>query len=305
MIENLLKPADRVEITVLVDNYTDLTVPPTTPVDHRLPFDPRCTLLAEHGFSCLIRTFSGKKVHPVLFDAGLSHDCLLHNARHLDIDLHEIEAVVLSHGHYDHGGGMKALFEMFKGDPPPLFVGRGFDAHRIAIEGGSRNDIGLPRPFLSEQPSPAIEIRTTENVGRGLYILPCAEMVYETNIDPRFHRAVGGSEPPDIFEDEVSLVAVEDSGLVIITGCAHRGILNIIEAARLAFPSRPIKAIVGGFHLVGVTDLELAKIALAVKAFDTQAVYCSHCTGLPGFAALNTALPGKVSWLSCGTRIDL
>jgi len=261
---------------------------------------PRRGLRGEHGLSLHIETDSSK----LLFDAGQG-DAFIGNARGLGIDLSSLDAVVLSHGHYDHGGGMKALFEMFKGDPPPLFVGRGFDAHRIAIEGGSRNDIGLPRPFLSEQPSPAIEIRTTENVGRGLYILPCAEMVYETNIDPRFHRAVGGSEPPDIFEDEVSLVAVEDSGLVIITGCAHRGILNIIEAARLAFPSRPIKAIVGGFHLVGVTDLELAKIALAVKAFDTQAVYCSHCTGLPGFAALNTALPGKVSWLSCGTRIDL
>ncbi len=148
-------------------------------------------------------------------------------------------------------------------------------------------------------------VSTTENLASGLYILPSAEMVYETNIDPRFRRIDGGEELPDLFEDEPSLVAVEESGLVIVTGCAHRGILNIVEAARLVFPGRPIRAIIGGFHLVGISGLELARIALALAAFEAQAVHCSHCTGLPGFAALHGALPGKVSWLSCGTKIFL
>jgi len=228
------------------------------------------------------------------------------NARALGIDLIKVDAVVLSHGHYDHGGGMKALFEILKDDPPPLFAGRGFDAPRIAKEGDSRKDIGLPRPFLPEHlPSPVILMQTTEDLARGLYILPSAEMVYETNIDPRFLKIDGGAELPDLFEDELSLVAVEESGLVIVTGCAHRGILNIVEAARLAFPGRPIRAIVGGFHLVGEDEAELSRIALSLAAFDAQAVHCSHCTGLSGFAALYGTLPGKVSWLSCGTRIDL
>jgi 7,8-dihydropterin-6-yl-methyl-4-(beta-D-ribofuranosyl)aminobenzene 5'-phosphate synthase len=257
-------------------------------------------LRGEHGLSLYIETGGAK----LLFDTGQG-DAFLANASGLGIDLSSLDAVVLSHGHYDHGGGLKALFETLKEDPPPLFAGRGFDARRVAGDGASRKDIGLPRPFPPEQVSSTIEIRTIENLANGLYILPSAEMVFETSIDPKFRRVDGGAEPPDLFEDELSLVAVGDSGLAVITGCAHRGIRNIVEAARLAFPGRPMKAIVGGFHLVGLADLELAKIALALAAYGTQAVYCSHCTGLPGFAALYGALPGKVRWLSCGMQIDL
>lgn len=234
---------------------------------------PKRGLRGEHGLSLYIEAGSTK----LLFDTGQS-DAFMANARSLGIDLSSLDAVVLSHGHYDHGGGLNALFGILKDDPPPLFVGRGFDAQRIAKEGDSRKDIGLPRPFLPEQMPPPIEIGTAENLARGLFILPSAEMVYETNIDPRFRRVDGGAELPDLFEDELSLVAVEGSGLVIITGCAHRGILNIVK---------------------------LTKVALALAAFDAQAVYCSHCTGLLGFVALNGAQPGRVRWLSYGTMIDL
>ena len=75
-MKNLLKPADRVEVTVLVDNYIDIFVPPSTPVDHRQPFDPCSRLLAEHGFSCLVRVFSGSKEYAILLDAGLSRESL-------------------------------------------------------------------------------------------------------------------------------------------------------------------------------------------------------------------------------------
>jgi 7,8-dihydropterin-6-yl-methyl-4-(beta-D-ribofuranosyl)aminobenzene 5'-phosphate synthase len=110
MTEKLVKPADRAEVTILVDNYADLLVPPSTPVDHRLPFDPCHTLLAEHGLSCLVRVFSGKKEHAILLDAGLSRKCLSHNARQLGLDLSTVEAIVLSHGHFDHTGGLTGLF---------------------------------------------------------------------------------------------------------------------------------------------------------------------------------------------------
>ena len=102
----LLKPADRVEVTVLVDNYIDVLVPPATPVDRRLPLDPCRTLFAEHGFSCLVRIFSGNRDHAVLLDAGQSGECLLHNASQLGYPLSAVEAIVLSHGHFDHFGGL-------------------------------------------------------------------------------------------------------------------------------------------------------------------------------------------------------
>ena len=110
LTEHLLKPADRVEVTVLVDNYIDIFVPPATAVDRRLPFAPDRQIMAEHGFSCLVRVVPGKKEHTVLLDTGLSRDCMAWNARQLGVDLHAVEAVVLSHGHFDHTGGLSAVF---------------------------------------------------------------------------------------------------------------------------------------------------------------------------------------------------
>jgi len=134
-------------ITSLVDDYC-----------------PKRGLHGEHGLSLYIEMAATR----LIFDAGQGAT-FIDNARALGIDLNKVDAVVLSHGHYDHGGGMKALFEILKDDPPPLFAGRGFDAPRIAKEGDSRKDIGLPRPFLPEHlPSPVILMQTTEDLARGL-----------------------------------------------------------------------------------------------------------------------------------------
>jgi len=109
-MEYQLKPADNVEITVLVDNYIDIFVPPATSADRRLPFNPKREIIAEHGFSCLVRIFSGKEEHTVLLDAWLSRECMAWNARQLGISLPEVEAVVLSHGHFDYTGGLPGFF---------------------------------------------------------------------------------------------------------------------------------------------------------------------------------------------------
>ncbi len=106
------------------------------------------------------------------------------------------------------------------------------------------------------------------------------------------------------FDDE-SLVFDEKDGIVIVTGCAHRGILNIAHAAIEAFPGKPIKALVGGFHLVDVSDEELAKIAKTIAMMKPEAVFCAHCTGPRGFSALLNILPGRVAWLSCGMSISI
>jgi 7,8-dihydropterin-6-yl-methyl-4-(beta-D-ribofuranosyl)aminobenzene 5'-phosphate synthase len=82
-------------------------------------------------------------------------------------------------------------------------------------------------------------------------------------------------------------------------------VLNIARAALDAFPGRPLKALVGGFHLVDSPPEELARVAGAIASMAPEAILCAHCTGLPGYAALSQAIPGKVSWLSCGTRVNL
>lgn len=255
----------------------------------------------EHGLSLHIEALGAR----ILFDTGQS-DAFLENARHLALDLSAVDAVVLSHGHYDHGGGLKAFYESVEGELPPLLAGGGFDEPRFWRSDSSIKEIGLPRPFLGQGAPPVRTIAAPLEFVPGLWIMPSAQSAAgEPGADPRFRRQSGHSEVPDDFGDELSLVVIQDAQMVIVTGCAHRGILNIVRAARSTFPNHPVKAVVGGFHLVDAPDAELARVAEALAELEVQAVYCSHCTGLRGFAALSGKARGKVSWLSCGSRISL
>lgn len=254
----------------------------------------------EHGLSLYVETDQTR----LLFDTGQT-SAFLNNADRLGIDLDRLDAVVLSHGHYDHGGGLLSLYTRLAVDPPPLFAGRGFSTRRFSCAGSAEKDIGLSSPFLPERAFSALEVETLENPGPGIFLLPYAERIYDTWIDPRFVAGEGDARRPDLFTDELSLVVTGDSGLVIITGCAHRGISNIVEAARLAFPGRPVEAIVGGFHLANCRDKDLANAVNALKACSPHSLHCAHCTGLRGFAALSAVLPDRVSWLPCGSSIKL
>jgi 7,8-dihydropterin-6-yl-methyl-4-(beta-D-ribofuranosyl)aminobenzene 5'-phosphate synthase len=240
----------------------------------------------------------------LLLDTGQT-DAFISNAQALGIDLSSLDAVVLSHGHYDHGGGLKDLYDRLSTFPPPLFVGRGFDAPRRARNGERLTDIGLPSMVLPEHSPAPILIDTFEKLSISAHILSPVEKIDGVEAFARFRIIQGGREKLDNFDDELSLVFDEKDGIVIVTACAHRGILNIAHAAIQAFPGKPIKALVGGFHLVDVPDEELAKIAETIALLEPQAVFCAHCTGPRGFSALLNILPGRVTWLSCGMSISI
>jgi 7,8-dihydropterin-6-yl-methyl-4-(beta-D-ribofuranosyl)aminobenzene 5'-phosphate synthase len=261
---------------------------------------PQRAFVGEHGLSFYIEI----GVSRLLFDTGQS-GLILDNARRLGIDLSSLDAVVLSHGHYDHGGGLAALGELSR-RPIPLYAGNGLTDSRYSKAGDKLVSIGLEsvaatigKAFL------ACIVESRCEIAKGLCILPKADRTDGSSDSPRFRRISEGTEVVDCFDDELSLVAYDEEGIAVITGCAHRGIVNIARQAMEAFPGRPLKALIGGLHLVDASPEALAMTAAAVAALEPKAVYCSHCTGLSGYAALDAALPGKVSWLSCGMRIDL
>ncbi len=257
---------------------------------------PKRGLRGEHGLSLLIEMEDSR----VLLDTGQG-GAFLENARFLGIDLAILTAVVLSHGHYDHGGGIGALYAS-RVDAPPLFAGRGFDMPRRAKSDAGLSDIGAPSLPPSIRSTEVAELR---ELAPDLFILPPAERLDASVPASRFRTITGGEDRLDEFEDELSLVALVKDGLVVITGCAHRGISNIARAALKAFPGRPLAALVGGFHLGDAFADELARASTALAELKPGAVYCSHCTAPRGFAALSAALPGRVFWLSCGMRITL
>lgn len=260
---------------------------------------PKGKLRGEHGLAYLIEDGASK----VLFDTGQT-DAFLHNAAVAGADLSRLDAVVLSHGHYDHCGGLAALYSAIAPASPKLYAGKGFSRQKYARSDDGLSDIGVPAAALSAPVPSAVEVESTLELHAGMFIVPRAERKDGSSSPPRFRLLAGGVELPDEFDDEVSLVVDSKDGLVVVTGCAHRGILNIAEAAMWAFPGRPLAALVGGFHLADAPDETLSKVAEGIAALAPGRVLCGHCTGTRGFAAIASHVR-QTAWLACGMRVEL
>ncbi len=269
-------------VTALMDNHVD-----------------QQGFVSEHGLSLRIQARSAD----VVFDTG-STGAFLENARALGFELGPENLVVLSHGHYDHSGGLAALF---KGPqcPSVLYAGRGYGRTRYAVAGAERRSIGLPfaeRPV--GMPEPFI-VSVPEQLDEGVFILPAAEMKDGSAPLERFRMETEAGEAIDDFSDELSLAVIEEDGLSVITGCAHRGIVNIVASARGLFPGVPLKAVIGGFHLSSAEEGEIGRVASALAAFDPGKLFCMHCTGVRGYAGIAAALSGRTAWLSCGSSVTI
>ncbi len=230
---------------------------------------------AEHGLSLYLEA-AGKRI---LFDAGQS-GAFADNARKLGVDLSAVDAAVLSHGHYDHGGGM-ARFRA-ENDHAPIYVsGHAFGT----FYHGPEKYIGLPQHF------PRDGLRTAAVIAPGLTLVPCAgasnpAMLVKT--PEGFQR--------DDFRHEQSLLVEEGETRILITGCAHCGVLNLLETFR---PN----VLIGGFHLKGMDREAVIQTAQAMANYDTQ-FFTGHCTGAAQFAVLKAVLGDRVQPIRAGTIIN-
>jgi 7,8-dihydropterin-6-yl-methyl-4-(beta-D-ribofuranosyl)aminobenzene 5'-phosphate synthase len=322
-----LKPVESVEITILVDNTTDFLVsnqgpairpgstggpPPVVAsplLEGGIGFD---ALLAEHGFSALVTVTHDGRDHRILFDAGVTQDGLVENMRRLNLSPKDIETIVLSHGHSDHVMGLHGLVRELGGrvNLPVLIHPEFWNRRRVVIPGRE------PMPLFSSSKLALIgagfeivEERQPSFLLDGT-VLVTGEVDRTTAFEcglpgHQVFREDGWRPDPLILDDQAILLNVRDKGLVVLTGCGHSGIVNIVRYARKLTGIDPVYAVIGGFHLPGQpTDLTL-KTSQALAALSPRFIVPTHCTGFPAMAMLAAAMPDAFIQSTVGTRFAL
>ncbi len=247
------------QITTLVEN---------SPGEHH-------ALKTEHGISFYIE----KEGHKLLFDTGQS-SAFMHNASKLGLDLSDVEVVVLSHGHYDHSGGFRFLIG--SAGTFRLVLGQGFFCPKYALRDGAYDFLGndFDETLLTDRGiAPHFVEAEMEEILPGVHILSRFPRRYpDETVNPRFFlRSEGGFET-DRFDDEVLLVLESSRGLVVLLGCSHPGMRNMLDAVSDRL-DRSIYAVLGGTHLVEAHGERLERSLQYLRDARIGVVGVSHCTG--------------------------
>ena len=233
------------------------------------------SLKNEHGISFYIE----KDNHKLLFDTGQS-GAFIYNAKELQIDLSELEYVILSHGHYDHSGGFRPL--VAEVNSFELIIGKGFFTEKYAYRNNSYEFLGnnFNENFLKERNIPYRYV--TEDITEiidGVYVITNFPRNYKDEvINPRFKLLQDGKLVDDKFLDEILVAIDTPRGLVILLGCSHPGMKNMMEAAKNLL-NKPIYAVLGGTHLVEASKESLSISIDYLNNSDIKIIGVSHCTG--------------------------
>ena len=242
-----------VTVEILVDNFFDVFEPSRPGIVERvIPGRLKKPLVAAHGLAYLITLNHQGKLSRILMDAANAPLPLFNNLEALEHDINDIDAVVLSHGHPDHYGGLFEFLAKRTGGPIPVYLHKDVFLPKVLMT--PRGRIGPWVLELDQLVAAGVDLH--ENQGPQL-VLDQALLTgtVETTTDyekplPSFRRKVAGQEEQDLFPDEQALVAVvEGRGLVVIGGCSHPGIVNMVKYAQKLTGVQKVSLIMGGFHL--------------------------------------------------------
>ena len=257
--------------------------------------------VCEHGLSFYIET-NGRKL---LFDMGQT-DLFLKNAETLGIDLSAVDTAFVSHGHYDHGGGLAAFLNI--NDHAPVYVHeKAFEPHFSRKPEGIK-DIGLDNALATgprlRRISGVTEIDERLTLFSDITGADCVPAGNRT-----LYERENGQYVPDRFLHEQSLIVREGDKAVLFTGCAHRGVINICARAKELLGRDP-DVVVGGMHLfspsTGKSEPDERIRAVATRLADTSSrYYTCHCTGPHAYDVLRETLAGRIAFLSAGSIIEI
>ncbi|HUN34841.1 MAG TPA: MBL fold metallo-hydrolase [Trebonia sp.] len=320
-----LPEVDEVTITTLADNVYDALLASAPGVSRAqlnsgsVPagqFTGGTTvdgMRAEHGFSALVTVRRGDTRTTLLFDTGVSPDGMAANAARLGIDFGDVQGVVLSHGHFDHAGGFDGLAKARGRSGLPLTAHPAiWTRRRLAV--GSREPFEMPtlsKGALEREGFQVIERREPSLLAGGA-VLITGEVDRTTDFEhgmPPAHQAWDGQDwhhDAKVIDDQALVVNLRGRGLVVLTGCGHAGVVNIVRhALRLTGVTR-LHAVIGGFHLTGPGfEPVIAPTVAALTELAPGLIVPGHCTGWRAQHELARALPDAWVQTSVGTAYQI
>jgi 7,8-dihydropterin-6-yl-methyl-4-(beta-D-ribofuranosyl)aminobenzene 5'-phosphate synthase len=317
-----MRAVDGILLTVLVENYIDMLLPDTDRVKRAglcHHFDPkRGPVMAENGISFLAEIFVGNYVYRLLFDSGFTSTVIRHNMRNLDVEASKIDHVVISHGHPDHCGDLPGVLREI-GHPVPVSVHPdAFWPRYLRLGSGEISpfyNYNINQKAWEEAGGRLVLNEGPAEVGPGA--IATGAIARNVPFEPPrpaadsggalYHIHKGRSQPDVVPDDQAVAINVKDKGLVILTGCAHAGIINSIYAGQEATGVKQIYGVFGGFHLgfPGVPEENTDQTVEALRSLRPQILSPMHCTGFKAISAISRAMPDVFLLQTAGTRIKL
>jgi len=298
-----LEPVERVSITILVDNFIDSTLKSSPRISRLKDRKINESLLAEHGLSLLLEITNQGEKSSFLLDTGSTKLAISHNAEKMGVNLKELRGIFLSHIHKYHTTGLETVLAMT--GPVPVFIHPyGFytkwvksrpsrlDKERLADLGARWRAEEGPQSMAPFLLSTGAIPRTTD----------FEEII---GISDRKVEKQGVMEEETFLDDGALVMKVEKKGLVIVTGCAHSGIINTVQHGQKLAGDERVYALIGGFHLTQAPPQRIAKTIQALREKEITYLVPLHCTGFEAMAAIWQAFPEKFVIPSVGTRIEL
>lgn len=259
--------------------------------------------LAEWGLSILVET---DEVN-ILFDTGKSISAS-HNADTLGVDLGRIDKIVLSHGHFDHTGGLSQVLRKMRKKVEVIAHSDIWGAKYYRRQGEKDRYIGIP--FLGQELKSlgAIFNLTTKPLKISDNIMTTGEVPMVTDfeeIDPNLFVKEDANFKPDKLLDDMALIINTEPGLIVILGCAHRGIINTLYHAQQLTGVKQINMVLGGCHLIDANDERIRLTIATLRELGVQRIGVSHCTGLLAASLIAQEFGDKFFFNNVGTRINL
>ena len=321
-----LAAADRVEVLVLVDNVTDFLSSTPRGVEGELSrFWTRGARLqgpllccAAHGFACAITVTAGATTRTLLFDTGPEGAVFARNVDRLGFDIGTVDALFLSHGHWDHAGGMLDALDLIReangGREVATYMHPGMYGSRAsqAPDGTMRRFADIPDADTLAQHGAQVQHTTTPHTVLDNLFLVSGEIPRTTAFEPGLPGQVrrteddSGWEPdPLVIDERFVAVRLKDKGAFVFTACSHAGVVNVLLHAQRLLPDEPIHGVMGGLHLAGSNEGIVPQTVAALREFDMKRIVPAHCTGWRAVGALAAAFGESVAPAAVGKTYHL